>query len=89
MKIKALAIYKPNLKSGKVNYEVKALENPMLPPFTKAHVVINEEVMVSVTHPKTMQVIDVEVTFECLKCDFKTASLEEMDNHSEKHVMHA
>lgn len=82
MWIKALAIYKPDHNSGKVSWEVIPCENPMIPPSTHTRLVIDEEVDVSTMLPKTMKIIDAELTFECMKCPFKTASLKEMEDHS-------
>lgn len=86
MKIKALATYQLNRESGKIDYEIKAFENPQRPAFTHVHVEMDETILFSTTLPKTVQTVTVEVTFECMKCDFKTASLKKMENHSETHV---
>lgn len=86
MKLKAIATYRLDHKTKKVDWEFKPCENPMLPPFTTARVSIDEKVMFSTVLPKTMQMIDLNVTFECLKCNFKTDSLEDMENHSKIHV---
>ena len=83
MILKALAVYKPSLTAGKVDYEVTPFINPLMPACSKAHVVIDEEVMFSTTLAKTVQIIDVEVTFGCMRCDFKTPSLKKMEKHSE------
>jgi hypothetical protein len=79
MKMKAITFLKPD-----GSYEVKACENPMLPPFTRAHVKINQEVLYSPEIPTT-QMVNVEITFSCLKYSFETDLLESIADHSRTH----
>lgn len=85
MLIKALVFFEVDHEKGRINYVVKACVNPTLPPFTKATVKMHKEALVSPTLKETVQMVDVEITFQCLKCNFKTDVLEEMQQHSAKH----
>lgn len=87
MKIKALGVYKPNHQTGKIEWEIRVMDNPLIPPGTRTYVELCEPVDVSVFLKTTQQIVHLNLTFHCLKCDFKTPSLEKMEKHSEMHLV--
>lgn len=86
MIIKALGIYEPNHQTGKIEWELRVIDNPLIPLSTRTHVELCEEIDVSVFHKTTQQIVHLKLTFYCMKCVFKTLSLTEIENHSETHV---
>lgn len=86
MIIKALGVYNPNHQTGKIEWEIRVIDNPLIPSATRTHVELCEPIDVSVFQKTTQQIIHLHLTFHCLKCPFKTASLTEMENHSETHA---